>query len=216
MVKENLVIGIAGSSFVGKDTFFKLFNGLYPNSKRFALADKLKEEISGPIKKEYGIDIFNCTSEEKSLIRPLMVKHGADRREETKGRYWIDHLTPKIKDYHSKNPKGIAFITDLRFAFYDKDELEWLKEELNGILIYIDRYTEHKEYIHPDFQTDNLIPKIYKKFIFPANNLERDNNLILRQKSDYRIEWPTVINEDNNSLTSLNIYAEEFIRWLSR
>ena len=48
-----------------------------------SFAKKLKQEVSEISKQLYGIDTTNCTRDEKNLIRPLLLAHGAIMREKT-------------------------------------------------------------------------------------------------------------------------------------
>ena len=41
-------------------------------------------------------------------------------------------------------PDKINIITDVRFNKYKKDEVYWLKKEINGVLIHLSRYDEIK------------------------------------------------------------------------
>lgn len=103
-----LLSGIAGS---GKDTFFHLASEMFPNIfERFAFADELKKELSGKIKKDYDIDIFSCSREEKEKVRELLISHGMKRREESQGEYWVKKITPWLKAC-----KKMPIITDFRF-----------------------------------------------------------------------------------------------------
>ena len=70
----NRIIGVSGVAGVGKDTFFQLLSEIIP-CKRYALADELKKEVRQWTKLHYGIDSFDCTIEEKNLIRPFLVEH---------------------------------------------------------------------------------------------------------------------------------------------
>ena len=89
---------MAGS---GKDSFAKLigesFNNLGYEVKYLSFAKKLKQEVSEISKQLYGIDTTNCTRDEKNLIRPLLLAHGAIMRAKTDGRYWIDSVSSQIE-----------------------------------------------------------------------------------------------------------------------
>ena len=51
-------------------------------------------------------------------------------RGQSLGRHWINILNKKIKNLKLE-PDEIIVITDIRFDHYEKDEIFWLKEELN-------------------------------------------------------------------------------------
>ena len=163
------LIGIAGVAGSGKDTFAEIIkkvfesNGFEVNCLSFA--KKLKEEVAEVSKNMYGIDTTNCTREEKNLIRPLLLAHGAIMREKTKGQYWIDG----IKDLVSNDK--INIITDVRFCEYECDEVDWIQSN-NGIVVHITRFFEEngeRIYISPDNEYEKRNNKITLKQIKYSN-----------------------------------------------
>ncbi len=186
------IIGISSNgSGQGKDLLFKLLKKKLPTIKRFALADELKKELYSGILTEFGVNVFNCDRKEKDIIRPKLVSYGEEMRNQTAGRYWIDKISPKIIKYLEENPNNIACITDIRY----ENEVNWIKNELSGILVHIKRY--------------NFIDN--KKVYFePPNDNEKLNSPILAKLSNYKIDWPTLPREE------LEIYADELIKYISR
>ena len=183
------LIGIAGVAGSGKDTFAEIIkkvfesNGFEVNCLSFA--KKLKEEVAEVSKSMYGIDATNCTREEKNLIRPLLLAHGAIMREKTKGQYWIDG----IKDLVSNDK--INIITDVRFCEYECDEVDWIQSN-NGIVVHITRFFEENG------------ERIY---ISPDNEYEKRNNKILKNRANYSFSWPTDISKQIK-------YSNKFFEWL--
>jgi|TARA_Y100000817_G_scaffold313631_1_gene310202 dephospho-CoA kinase len=183
------LIGIAGVAGSGKDTFAEIIkkvfesNGFEVNCLSFA--KKLKEEVAEVSKNMYGIDTTNCTREEKNLIRPLLLAHGAIMREKTKGQYWIDG----IKDLVSNDK--INIITDVRFCEYECDEVDWIQSN-NGIVVHITRFFEENG------------ERIY---ISPDNEYEKRNNKILKNRANYSFSWPTDISKQIK-------YSNKFFEWL--
>ena len=183
------LIGIAGVAGSGKDTFAEIIkkvfesNGFEVNCLSFA--KKLKEEVAEVSKDMYGIDTMNCTREEKNLVRPLLLAHGAIMREKTKGQYWIDG----IKDLVSNDK--INIITDVRFCEYECDEVDWIQSN-NGIVVHITRFFEENG------------ERIY---ISPDNEYERRNNKILKNRANYSFSWPTDISKQIK-------YSNKFFEWL--
>jgi|TARA_B100000073_G_scaffold92282_1_gene73078 dephospho-CoA kinase len=183
------LIGIAGVAGSGKDTFAEIIkkvfesNGFEVNCLSFA--KKLKEEVAEVSKSMYGIDTTNCTREEKNLIRPLLLAHGAIMREKTKGQYWIDG----IKDLVSNDK--INIITDVRFCEYECDEVDWIQSN-NGIVVHITRFFEENG------------ERIY---ISPDNEYEKRNNKILKNRANYSFSWPTDISKQIK-------YSNKFFEWL--
>lgn len=169
------IIGLSGVATCGKDFFFShLKLATKKNVIRFGLADALKEELYDLIKQTYNVDVFNCTPEQKEMVRPILINHAAIRRKETHGRYWINKINDRVKSA-AANKDNIVVVTDIRFAEFEKDEVFWLKKELSGFLIHISKY-----YVEND----------KKIFVPPANVEESKNNPELILNSDYIIEWP--------------------------
>ena len=183
------LIGIAGVAGSGKNTFAEIIkkvfesNGFEVNCLSFA--KKLKEEVAEVSKDMYGIDTTNCTREEKNLVRPLLLAHGAIMREKTKGQYWIDG----IKDLVSNDK--INIITDVRFCEYECDEVDWIQSN-NGIVVHITRFFEENG------------ERIY---ISPDNEYEKRNNKILKNRANYSFSWPTDISKQIK-------YSNKFFEWL--
>ncbi len=176
---SNLFLGIAGAATVGKDTYYRLLKQICSeefgmNVIRFALADSLKNDLYSLILYKYGVDIFNCSTEDKNKVRHLLVSHARVMRQNTKGRYWIEKLQSEIEDYKkSENfkPSDIFCVTDIRHFEYSKDEVVWIKEENKGVLIYVEKYF-----------SDGSICN-------PANDDESRNDPALREHCDYLLRW---------------------------
>jgi len=176
---SNLFLGIAGAATVGKDTYYRLLKQICSeefgvNVIRFALADSLKNDLYSLILYKYGVDIFNCSTEDKNKVRHLLVSHARVMRQNTKGRYWIEKLQSEIDEYKkSENfkPSDIFCVTDIRHFEYSKDEVVWIKEENKGVLIYVEKYF-----------SDGSICN-------PANDDESRNDPALREHCDYLLRW---------------------------
>jgi hypothetical protein len=176
---SNLFLGIAGAATVGKDTYYRLLKQICSeefgvNVIRFALADSLKNDLYSLILYKYGVDIFNCSTEDKNKVRHLLVSHARVMRQNTKGRYWIEKLQSEIDGYKkSENfkPSDIFCVTDIRHFEYLKDEVVWIKEENKGVLIYVEKYF-----------SDGSICN-------PANDDESRNDPALREHCDYLLRW---------------------------
>lgn len=175
------VIGLGGIAQSGKDFFFaNLKKTTKRNVIRFAIADELKKELFSLIKNTYNVDIFNCSAEDKEKIRPMLLSHGKIRRNDSKGRYWINKISEKVKDA-AKDEKNIVVITDIRYDEFASDEVDWVKKELNGFFVHISKYTEDKG---------------VKVFGLPPNEDEAINNPKLIEKADYLIQWPDKLKEE--------------------
>ena len=175
------VIGLGGIAQSGRDFFFaNLKKTTKRNVIRFAIADELKKELFSLIKNTYNVDIFNCSAEDKEKIRPMLLSHGKIRRNDSKGRYWINKISEKVKDA-AKDEKNIVVITDIRYDEFAEDEVDWVKKELNGFFVHISKYTEDKG---------------VKVFGLPPNEDEAINNPKLIEKADYLIQWPDKLKEE--------------------
>ena len=190
-------IGISGLARSGKDLFFNLFSKeikkLGFSCGRFALADELKIEINPFLISHYGIDIFNCTKEEKEIVRPALISHGKIRRSQSGGRYWIDKIEDSI---NKEGPLDFTCVTDIRYAEHPKDELNWVKKEKGGTLIHISKYVLIDE------------EKIFQK---AANEEEERNDPRLRREADYKICWPDGEGEFSKIIESK---VSDFAKWV--
>lgn len=167
------VIAITGVATAGKDLMCSLLrSGLEArgfSAKRFALADELKEKLKNLLWTEFKIDIFFCTQEEKSLVRPLMVSFGKIAREISDGKYWTNILEKKILQ---EKALDFAIVTDVRYDEFEEDEVFWVKNKMGGVMIHVRRFENGK-------------------VIEAPNEDERKNDPILEEKSDFSIEWET-------------------------
>lgn len=171
-------IGLFSNATAGKDSLFLILSEIFGDyglsAKRFALADLLKSELSEFVRDKYKLSIFTKDPKEKSLLRPLMVEHGRIQRQLTNGTYWTGFLTPFVKESLSKGE--IPIICDIRYSIYERDELSWLKDEIQGYLVHIDRILPNGD----------LVP--------PANKDEKENGQKLELKRDFYLRWPTTDN----------------------
>lgn len=162
----NTVIGISGPARSGKDTlcdqFLEIFNEKSIKAKRLAFADQLKLECKDFIYSNLGIDVFTNNTEEKNIIRPLLVTWGTEVRRKLNQDVWIDKINDSI------NEDSLIIVPDVRF----KNEFDWVKKN-NGYMFFIDRIDNK----------GNLIPD--------ANNDEIENNKFLRENCDMSLVWNT-------------------------
>lgn len=178
------IIGITGIAGSGKDTFFSILSKKIP-FVRYALADELKYSLRWKIFEKYGIDVINCSREEKTIIRDELVSFAKQKRTESSGTYWTRLVESKI--LHSD--KKFICITDIRYNEYPEDEVYWLKNVLGGKLIDISR-----------------IDSVTGKEIDFPNEEERVQYPKVKAQADYFITWPTV-----DDIKELDIYVEQAI-----
>ena len=196
------VVGISGVAGSGKDLFYSLISKKI-NCQRFALADQLKTECRKYILDSYGIDILNCSREQKNLIRPFLVGAGLSRRNMTNGRYFVDKIEPKIKEFIYNyycvegNENSIyPCITDIRYSSHEKDEVGWLKNDMGGILVHVTRFN----YVNGR-----------KVDIQPANEEEEAQNPILKSQADYILEWETARGSQEQINEKLSRCLDDFV-----
>jgi hypothetical protein len=197
-MNEYKIIGLSGCATVGKDFFYSILESMHP-SRRFSLGDILKNEMRQKLQEETGIDIFNCSAEQKEKVRPKLIEYGGRKRRETKGRYFTGILTSYIINTFTMGQ--IPVITDIRYAQYDKDELSWLKKELGGVLVHIEKHS---------------IVGGEKKYVEPPNEDEKINTPILKKNADYIIDWPEAKGDFYKKQEVLKPHVEKFIDWYSK
>jgi len=167
-----IFIGIGSAARVGKDSLGKILIEKFAKTglvaKRFALADPLKDKLDTFVQKEFGFSAFTEITEEKALIRPLLVAFGGAKRAQTKGRYWTQILEEKA----SRDALcDIAVVTDLRYAeLGESDEAFWIKNK-GGILIHVTRLGENGK----------QIPYV--------NEDEARNDVLVKEMADFKFEW---------------------------
>jgi len=191
-------IGISGVAGAGKDLFFTLLSK-HMGVRRFALADQLKNECNQWCYNEYDIEPIACSREEKEQIREFLVFHGVFKRKLSKGRHWINKLTPNIKSFlGNAQTEDVPVITDIRYQEYEKDEASWLKNELDGVLVHISQY-QNKEG-----------KRAWRE---PANSEEARQDPILKNHADFRIEWEKIKCDNPEENEYLNQKVKEFTDW---
>jgi hypothetical protein len=195
---NKLNLGISGCARSGKNTFAdiasKILNDKYgKTSSIFSLAFYLKRDCKNFVRDKLNFDVFTEITSEKNVIRPLFIWYGDVKRKQTNGRYWIDLLHADIK----KSISDVNIITDIRYNVYERDELFWLKHELNGKLVHVSKYS-----------LDLDMKKIY---VEPKNDHEIFNNPLIKRESDYCIEWEHVTSEPAINNFKTNTIVESVI-----
>jgi len=181
MKKLTKIIGISGVASCGKDTFASIFenecNKIGKTIKILSLARALKKDCEQFIKEKFGFNVWTEDRNIKEIFRPLLVISGDIQRKRTNGRYWIDILNKEIEAI--RGSVDYILITDVRYSIYDKDEAQWIRDELNGVLVHLTK--------------ELLDGEILK----PANDHEKLNNPILYNIADFKIIWKEQKNKEN-------------------
>ena len=202
----------------GKDTFALILEAkLRANGKtvkKIALATPLKEDCDNFLRTKLNISAYTQTADEKVLIRPMLVWYGDAQRKLTGGRYWIDKAQQEI----DKSGYDYYIVTDVRYDFYEKDEIYWLQKECNGEVCHISRWTKEPLWaevaIPPETEVKRYLVKTTAKFIPPANDHEALNDPKVKAKADFVVEWESVEGKTMDELVldaSLNAHVDEFM-----
>ena len=201
------VIGLGGVARAGKDTFAAILELKLQQSgktvKKIALAAPLKEHCDKFLIDNLGVSAFTQIPEEKVLIRPFLVWYGDAQRKRTNGKFWTNLASEQIKNTNH----DYYIITDIRYDTYPIDELQWLKDEWNGILCHVRKYKIERI-------TDSRSTSIEKVFVQPANEHEQINDPKINKAADYRVEWPHIDDIKPDELLwnpTLNEYVDKFL-----
>lgn len=199
MNNKKIVIGVSGVARVGKNLFCDLLvkqikQQYNLHARHFALAYELKMDCRQFIFDKFNIDVFTENTEEKKIFRDMLVWYGDVKRKQSNGRYWIDKINTRISAEFEWGtpPLDVAIISDVRYDFYENDEVNWIQKEKNGQLIHISKYTY-------GFPTDGRVVKVggqtvnnTKIFTDPANSHEALNDPKLQKKADYLLQWEDI------------------------
>lgn len=199
------IIGISGYARSGKDLFTSVAQKVLKEhglkSEKFALAYELKNDLKSLIKNKTGIDVFTDNTQEKSIIRPLLVSYGDVMRKISEGKYW----TNKVEHRIDKSKADVVFITDIRYDVYPEDECTWLQKKMAGKLIHITKYKQGPVPSGRRF-SKNKIVKIYDS---APNDHELLNNPKVKAKANCAFEWEDCSDKLNGVLAEEHPYIRE-------
>lgn len=188
------IIGVSGFARSGKDLFTSIAQSILEKeglkTQRYALAYELKNDLKDLLKDKTGIDAFTEKTEEKNIIRPLLVAYGDVMRKISEGKYWTSKVEARIKDL---NNIDVVFITDIRYDVYSEDECTWLQNKMNGKLVHITKYKLSNVPTGKRF-SNNKIVKIYDS---APNDHELFNNPKILKRADIAIEWQDYSDSNN-------------------
>lgn len=169
------VIGVSGVARSGKDTMAQALKEILEENEGIrveirSLAAPLKSDIYDFILERFGIDVFDCTDEEKKLIRPLLVGYGGAKRAQTQGKYWTSLMDLELA-YLAEDNVSVVIIPDIRYCDFEDDEVGWLLKK-SGFLIHVSKELK-----------DGTI-------LQPANEDEERNDPVLQRAADFSVLWP--------------------------
>lgn len=138
------IIGLIGSSGVGKDTLYNEIEKNY-NVKRFAQGDLMKESLSEALRFMSLLPVSDAT---KEYYRPVMIAYAEAMRARVPG-IWIDSILPNIIECKDK----LAVITDIR----NIQTINRLNKVFQVIYFYISRPGKDDNGIE-EMLFDNSVP----------------------------------------------------------
>lgn len=128
------ILLLGATRMTGKDTLCQRLMELNPRFKRFSYADELKNDLSSFVADRFGFSIWNCSPEEKELIRPLMIAYGMAQRSRDPD-YWAKRTQENIENYLAYHPQCIPVVTDVRFS----NELVLMRRDYDATFLFLER-----------------------------------------------------------------------------
>ena len=195
------LVGVSGVARSGKNLFCDMVIEELSKQgyvgKQFALADALKHDCKEFLKTKCDLDVYSDDTQLKSLFREYLVWYGDLRRKQTNGRHWIETMDLEI----AESDCDVALVSDVRYAHYQNDELEWVLFEHEGLMVHLRRYERSSSAV---IEADGTVKFDYVK---PPNEHERINDPKLREGAHFRLDWPTV-DDPRKSLETLQMVQE--------
>ena len=189
------MIGISGLARSGKDTLAKNLADIIKDNlglevKILSFADRIKSQMQDVISKNYNIDPYTENTEEKEIIRDILVSHGETMKKIYGDTIWVDLI---IDDIKQSKDKFFPIISDVRFDF----EANKVKDN-NGLIIHISKIG-NKPPNEIEEKNDPLVQKVAHichswPELEPDNMSEcRDHAEVLWQMlSQYDKKWKTI------------------------
>jgi len=180
------MIGVAGIARVGKNTFCDIAkdilikNGI-PSVSIVSFAAQLKQEVLPFLKDVCGCDVWTNDSETKADIRDFLVWYGTTWWRKRDPKRWIRYVDLEI----SKTKPEVVLVSDVRYP----NEAEWI-HSWGGFLVHISAYKMRPRVPTSSFD-DGPYPDepLVKEFLSAPNEQERINDPVIKQMSDYKLEW---------------------------
>jgi hypothetical protein len=205
---EPLFIGISGVARSGKDTLARLLKSELESLGKECvivnLAKPLKSELDDFCYSNFVISAFTDNTDDKKVIRDLLVGYGSAKRKLTQGRYFTEKADKELLN----SKADVIIVSDVRYDEYEKDELYWISQEHNGLLIHVSRfiYDTIQEEDNGDWTGLNG-----RTFVKPANQHEEANDPKIADKANYKLCWPTF---EKNSDSMCLEHVEKIVQWL--
>jgi len=205
---ETCFFGISGVARSGKDTLARLLAKELESFGNYcsiiSLAKPLKQELDDFCYENFGIAATTDKTEEKLIIRDLLVGYGSAKRKLTEGRYFTEEADRRLR--YTK--RDVVIVPDIRYDEYEKDEVFWLKEEHQGVLIHLSRFNFD---VIEEQEDGDWVGLNGRNFVKPANIHEEINDPKLAKKADYKLSWPTFKKKSDEMCLP---YVEKIVQWL--
>lgn len=161
------MIGITGLARSGKDTLAKNLSEIIKEDfdievKIYSFALPIRCQVANLLEDYYHISPFTEDSDEKLIIRPLLVAHAEQMKKQWGEDFWLQELMTKIEEDRCGDKKIFPIISDVRFV----PEAETVKAK-NGQVVHISKIGNA-----------------------PPNEIEAENDPLVRQCSDLQHSWP--------------------------
>lgn len=165
------LLSLSGNARCGKDSTFNILSKYLP-VKRVAFADELKRAVDPLCRDLFGISSFTSNSNEKEIIRNILVCVGNTARSLNEN-VWVDKVRPIINNVLCDG--HIPVITDCRFL----NECFFIQDELKGTIVHLDRVLSDGSILQPanPSEAENY-PKLLSRanIHIIASNLEELEN----------------------------------------
>jgi len=130
------MIGIGGLARAGKDTLAKHLSDIISKNmdvevKILSFADQIKWQVKDICNDNYGISPYTENTEEKKIVRDILVCHGETMKRLHGETIWADLIIDKIKN---SKEKIFPIIPDVRFDY----EVATVQKE-SGAVIHISK-----------------------------------------------------------------------------
>lgn len=186
-----IVIGITGIARSGKDTFASIALDIFKKSgitaKQYSFAGALKEEVKDFLKTHCDVDVYTQDSEIKKDIRDFLVWYGTTWWRNRDPKRWIRNVDMAIKN--DIDNVEVALVSDVRYT----NEAEWV-HSCHGFLVHVAAY-----------DPKSLPVKIFN---VAPNEQERINDPLVKEQSDYKLEWPLKGLAPEDALNDLELKTE--------
>ena len=160
------MIGISGVARAGKDTLAGCLKEIIEKNldcevEIISLAKQLKSDLDKVISCNFNFLVHTDNTDEKNLIRPILVAYGESMKKKWGKDVWLKRLNKSIKGQKSKK---FYICADVRFDF----EAKYFQDKMDGEIIHITKIG----------------------YEAPANDVEAKNDPLVKELSDIVHAWP--------------------------